>query len=326
MTHLLPGGGVPRVHRAQSPVPPRLPHFATPRSVHHLAAVAAGPYPSRRPPNVWSPGVLALPGPCYWLVASGTPVSWRGGCLAVGLVRGAVRHYCLGGCSALVMCARRSRPVRGARGRRWVFCLPRFPLPAPRSLRCVWRALLSGCFLSWLAGTPFHAVCAFRGLGPVALLVFPACPLCVSALALSRRPRLLPPPWVGVARAPRAVQVLRAGRAVPRGPCPSACPASVLCSVWLGSVSLYLAWGCALPVGWLRVWEPVTNTTAHALASWLRALWGRHKGAWGGRLLPGCGASGVGGSPTPAHSSFRACGRGPLPTGCGCGWYGQGDP
>ena len=33
-THLLPGGGVPRVHRAQSPVPPRLPRFATPRSVH----------------------------------------------------------------------------------------------------------------------------------------------------------------------------------------------------------------------------------------------------------------------------------------------------
>ena len=27
-THLLPGGGVPRVHRARSPVPPRLPRFA----------------------------------------------------------------------------------------------------------------------------------------------------------------------------------------------------------------------------------------------------------------------------------------------------------
>ena len=39
----------------------------------------------------------------------------------------------------------------------------------------------------------------------------------------------------------------------------------------------------------------------------------------GGRLLPGCGASGVGRSPAPDHSSFRACGQGPLPTGCGCG-------
>ena len=237
-THLLPGGGVPRVHRARSPVPPRLPLFATPRSVHQYAAVAAGAYPPRRPPNASSPGVPALPGPCYWLVASGTPVGWRGGCLALGLVRGAVRHYCLGRCSALVVCVRRSRPVRGGWGRCRVLCLPCFPLPAPRFLLCVWRAVPSGCPLSSLAGTPFHAVCAFRGLGPVALLVFPACPSCVCALALSRRPRPPPPPWVGVARAPRAVPVLGAGRAVPLGLCPSACPASVLCSVWL-------AWGGA---------------------------------------------------------------------------------
>ena len=66
--------------------------------------------------------------------------------------------------------------------------------------------------------------------------------------------------------------------------------------------------------------------TARALACWLGALWGRHEGARGGRLLPGCGASGVGRSPTPDHSSFRACGRGPLPTGCGCGGCGRGDP
>ena len=81
-THLLPGGGVPRVHRARSPVLPRLPRFATPRSVHPFAAVAAGAYPLRRPPNAWLPGAPAPPGPCYWLVASGTPFSWRGGCLA----------------------------------------------------------------------------------------------------------------------------------------------------------------------------------------------------------------------------------------------------
>ena len=83
-THLLPGGGVPRVHRAWSPVPPRLPLFATPRSVRPFAAVAAGAYPPCRPPNAWSPGVPALPGPCYWLVASGTPVGCRGACLALG--------------------------------------------------------------------------------------------------------------------------------------------------------------------------------------------------------------------------------------------------
>ena len=72
--------------------------------------------------------------------------------------------------------------------------------------------------------------------------------------------------------------------------------------------------------------RPVTNPTARTLASWLCALWGRHEVARGGRLLPGYGASGVGRSPTPDHSSFRACGRGPLPTGCGCGGCGHGDP
>ena len=81
-THLLPAGGVPRVHRARSPILPRLPRFATPRSVHQFAAVAAGAYPLCRPPNAWSPGAPAPPGPCYWLVASGTPLGWCGGCLA----------------------------------------------------------------------------------------------------------------------------------------------------------------------------------------------------------------------------------------------------
>ena len=76
----------------------------------------------------------------------------------------------------------------------------------------------------------------------------------------------------------------------------------------------------------LRAWGPVTNPTARALASWLCALWRRHEGARGGRLLPGCGASGDECSPTPDLSSVRACGRGPLPTGCGCGGRGRGDP
>ena len=66
--------------------------------------------------------------------------------------------------------------------------------------------------------------------------------------------------------------------------------------------------------------------TARALASWLCALWGRHEGARSGRLLPGCGASRVGRSPTPDRSSFWACCRGPLPTSCGCGGCGRGVP
>ena len=114
MTHLLPGGAVPRVHGVRSPVPPRLPHFANPWSVRHLATVVAGAYPLRRPPDAWSPGPQAPPGPCYWLVSSGTPMGWSGGCIGLGLVRGTVRHYCPGGCSALVVCARRSRHFWGA--------------------------------------------------------------------------------------------------------------------------------------------------------------------------------------------------------------------
>ena len=77
----------------------------------------------------------------------------------------------------------------GGWGRCRVLCPPRSPPPAPRSPRCVWRVVLSGCPLPSPAGAPFHAVCAFRELGPVALLLFPACPLHVCALALSRRPR-----------------------------------------------------------------------------------------------------------------------------------------
>ena len=80
---------------------------------------------------------------------------------------------------------------------------------------------------------------------------------------------------------------------------------------------------------WVRgvwAWGTVTNPTARTLASWLCALWGGKEGAWGGRFLPGCGASGVRRSPIPGGSSFGACGRGPLPTACGCRQCGCGDP
>ena len=139
----------------------------------------------------------------------------------------------------------------GGSGRYLVLCLSRFPLPAPRVPRCVWRAVPSGFPLPSLAGTPFHAVCAFRELGPVASLVVCACPLRVCALALPRHP--LPPPLGGVACAPRAVPALGAGRAVPPGPCPSACPAPVPCSAWR-------AWGGAVrsqfPPTWLGALRP----------------------------------------------------------------------
>ena len=113
----------------------------------------------------------------------------------MGLVRGSVCHYCLGGCSALFVCNRRSRQVRGV-GAGAGSCI--FPVPPslpPRAPRCVWRVVSSGCPLPSPASAPFRAVCAFHGLGPVALLVFPSCPLRVCALPLPRR--LCPSPLPG---------------------------------------------------------------------------------------------------------------------------------
>ena len=75
----------------------------------------------------------------------------------------------------------------------------------------------------------------------------------------------------------------------------------------------------------VRAWGPVTNPTARALASWLCALRGRHEGARGGRLLPGCGASGVGRSPTPdCPPSGRAAGA-HYPLAVSAGGCGRGD-
>ena len=82
----------------------------------------------------------------------------------------------------------------GGSGRYLVLCLSRFPLPAPRVPRCVWRAVPSGCPLPSLAGTPFNAVCAVRVLGPVALLVVSRA-LCVCVRSRSPGVRSLLP-WV----------------------------------------------------------------------------------------------------------------------------------
>ena len=132
----------------------------------------------------------------------------------------------------------------GSSGRYLVLCLSCFPLPAPRVPRCVWQAVPSGSPLPSLAGTPFHAVCAFRALGLVTLLVVSACPFRVCAGALPRRSLL--PPLGGVACAPRVVPALGAGRAVPLR---VSCPGPLLRLACLGEsgpvpVPPYLAWGC----------------------------------------------------------------------------------
>ena len=124
----------------------------------------------------WDPLGLARRLPCLGVVA------WRSAPLLPWRVRCPVRV-----CVALASGS-------GSSGRYLVLCLSCFPLPASRVPRCMWQAVPSGCPLPSLAGTPFNAVFAFRELGLVALLVVPACPLRVCALAISRRP--LPPPWV----------------------------------------------------------------------------------------------------------------------------------
>ena len=117
--------------------------------------------------------------------------------------------------------------------------------------------------------------------------------VCARALAASA-----PPPLGGVACAPRVVPALGAGRAVPRGPCPSACPAPVACSVWR-------AWGGAVRSRFPPTWLGVVGVAT-----------GR---PWGGCFLPLQGASGVMRSPSPdCPPTGRAVGvRDPRVVGAG---------
>ena len=174
----------------------------------------------------------------------------------MGLVRGAVRTTAL---AAAVpwSCVRGTHDrFGGLRSVPGVASSP-FSLPALRFPRCVWRAVPSGCPLPSLARTPFHAVCAFRGLGPVALLVFPACALCVCVRSRShgapppRRKHLARPPCLAL------VGPFHAVRAPPRVLPRSCVPLGLLGGGGGGPVPFppYLGWGCALPGGLgLRVW------------------------------------------------------------------------
>ena len=77
----------------------------------------------------------------------------------------------------------------------------------------------------------------------------------------------------------------------------------------------------------VRAWEPVTHPKAHAVASWLCALWGRHKGARGkGRLRPPYGLSGVGHPPSPSCPSLGQAAAVRCPFSVGNGGSGREDP
>ena len=264
-------------------------------------------------------------------------MGWRGGCLALGLVRGAMRHYCLGRCSALLVCVRRSRPVREVGGGAGCCVFPFSP--------CQPRVCCVVCGRPSRLGVPYprslvrHSMRSVRSAGSVRLpFWFSPRVLCVCVRSRSRGVCAPPPalPWLvwrahlACSRCRALVGPFHSVRAPPRVRPRSCALFGLLRGGRPGPVSPYLAWGCALPVGWVQAWGPVTNPTTRALASWPCALaWravGAARGRPGGGLLPGCGAPGPGSSPTPDHSSFRACGRGPLPTGCGCGGCGRGDP
>ena len=138
----------------------------------------------------------------------------------MGLVRGAVRHYCLGGCSALVVCARRSRPSQVG----WWPVLGFVSSPCPPSSPAFPAVRLAGCPIRM----SFILACWYA---------IP-CGLCISRARCScpsGTPRVSFACLCAHAFAAFAAPVLGAGRAVPRGPCPSACPASVPCAVWLAS-------------------------------------------------------------------------------------------
>ena len=153
---------------------------------------------------------------------------------------------------------------------------------------------------------PTGCVCGgVQAWGPVTDLRARSCELALRAVGAARgRPEEAPPAWVwgvrGRALSQPRLPALGAGC---RGPVPTGC-------------------GC----GGVRAWGPVTNPTARALASWLCALWGRHQGAEGGRLLPGCGVSGVGRSPTPDCPPSGWAAGAHYPLAVGAGGCGRGEP
>ena len=126
--------------------------------------------------------------------------------------------------------------VRGARGRFWGSragtrcCVsPVSPVP-PRVSHAACGGSpvrVSLTLAHWYAIPRGLCVLRARSNCPSGSPRVPFACVCARAPAASA-----PPPLGGVACAPRAVPALGAGRAVPRGLCPSACPALVRCSVW----------------------------------------------------------------------------------------------
>ena len=150
-----------------------------------------------------------------------------------GLVRAVVSNYCLGGCGALFVCARRSLPVRGGLWPVPCFVSSPFPPspPAFPALRVAVRPVRVSLILARLYAIPC-GLCVPRARSgcpsDIPLVSF----ACVCARALAASAPLLPP-GVVVARTPRMVPVLGAKQGLATGSVP-------LCVSCLGPVH-YLA-------------------------------------------------------------------------------------
>ena len=287
--------------------------------MHHLAAVAAGAYPARRPPNAraagaagpvlvacrqWDPHGLARR-----LPSRGVDV-WRGAPL---LPRRVQCPGCV--CSALAAGSGGSGPVL-------VFVSSPFPpsCPAFPALCVAGRfARVFPTLARWYA-----ILCGLRI--PLARSGRPscnsACPLRVRALALSRRPR--PPPLPG---SMWRVHLARSRCWAPVGPfhavrAPYACRASVPCSVRLawggGGPVLFppcLAWGCVPPFG--------APHSARSCELALRAV-GPARGRPGGGGCYLCAASGVERCTIPDRSFSGGAAGAHFPLAMGAGGAGVG--
>ena len=272
-----------------------------PRALTHCVAPLMRGRPGRRRPRARATGLSPV-GPPWAGAEAALPRGWGVAQCATTALAGAVPRPC----------------VRGARGRfgglgpvPGIVSLPFSPSrPACPALRVAGRPVRVSLTLARWYAIP-RGLCVPRarsGCISGSLRVPFAC-VCARAPAASA-----PPPLGGVACAPRAVPALGAGRAVPRGPCPSACPAPVPCSIWR-------ARGEAVRSRFLPTWLC------------LNALWQlRAAGVVGGRLRGGaachrCEGRLVSGAvPPPAACPPRRAAGVPRPVCPGCGQCGRGDP
>ena len=231
--------------------------------------------------------------------------------------------------------------VRGARGRFGGFGpvpgLVSLPFPPSRpacpALRVAGRPVRVSLTLArWYAIPRGLCVPRARSGCPSGSPCVPFACVCAGAPAAS-----VPPPLGGVACAPRAVPALGTSRAVPRGPCPSACPASVPCSVWRASREAVRS---RFPPTWLgAVGVAEGRPRGGAFHCCEGRLWSGAspvslactpcggcvpRGWWGAVPLPGlglcaphragpwrsCAGGRAGGGGRPVRRAARLCGRG----------------